>query len=98
MLSQKISLWFHNIFSKDGAQYEDKLAMEKNYGEVINVVQNSSCKDKVDEQLLQSKYADLQKDSVEDYVKKSADYNKFLVDFYRQITDLCKAEVHTQTN
>ena len=70
--------------------------MEKNYSEVINVVQNSSCKDKVDANLLLQKYAELQKDDVATYVTKSADYNKFLVGFYTEITDVCRQEVHTQ--
>lgn len=98
VLSQKVVLWFHNIFNHNGSQYEDQLAMQKNYAEVINVVQNSSCKEKVDVALLTGKYADLQNDSVEDYVKKSADYNKFLVDFYRKISEVCEKDVHTQTN
>ncbi|MBP6910782.1 hypothetical protein KBC03_04295 [Patescibacteria group bacterium] len=96
VLSQKVQLWFHNLFAKNGGAYQDKLNMEKNYGEVINVVENSSCKEKVDAPALVAKYKDLQDDDVSTYVKKSADYNKFLVDFYRKITDVCKAEVHTQ--
>ena len=96
VLSQKVQLRFHNIFAKNGTSYQDKLNMEKNYGEVVNVVENSSCKDKVDAPALVAKYNDLKNDDVPTYVKKSADYNKFLVDFYRKITDVCKAEVHTQ--
>jgi|GEM_PF-3714542 len=96
VLSQKLQLRFHNVFNKDGSVYADKLNMEKNYGEVVNVVQNSSCKDKVDSALLVAKYQELQRDDVETYNKKSADYNKFLVDFYTQITDVCRQEVHTQ--
>lgn len=58
VLSQKVQLRMHNLFQNDGAIYEDKLSMEKNYAEVINVVQNSSCKEKVDLPLLTQKYAD----------------------------------------
>lgn len=70
--------------------------MEKSYAEVINVVQNSSCKDKVDGQLLINKYTELQNDEVASYVEKKEEYNKFLIDFYRKITELCQQEVHTQ--
>ena len=98
VLSQKVILWFHNIFDHNGSQYEDKLSMEKNYAEVINVVQNSSCKDKVDLGALTLQYNQLQEDSVQRYVEKRADYNKFLVDFYRKVSDVCSSDVHTQTN
>ena len=98
VLSQKVVLWFHNMFDHNGTQYEDKLSMEKNYAEVINVVQNSSCKDKVDLGALTIEYKNLQAESVDHYVAKRTEYNKFLVDFYRKVSDVCKAEVHTQTN
>lgn len=98
VLSQKFVLWFHNIFDHNGTQYEDKLSMEKNYAEVVNVVENSSCKDKVDVVALNLQYKQLQDDSVATYAKKRADYNKFLVDFYRKVSEVCKTEVHTQTN
>lgn len=96
VLSQKVQLWFHNFFNHDGSSYEDKLNMEKNYGEVVNVVENSSCKDKVDADSLVAKYNELKADDVTAFTQKSAEYNKFLVDFYRKITDVCKQEVHTQ--
>ena len=96
VLSQKVQLRFHNFFSHNGSIYQEKLDMEKNYAEVVNVVENSSCKDKVDPKPLTDKYAELQNDSVDKFTPKSADYNKFLVDFYRKITDVCKEEVHAQ--
>lgn len=98
VLSQKFQLRFHNIFNQDGSVYADKLNMEKNYSEVINVVQNSSCKDKVDAKALADKYAALQAETVETYNHKSNEYNAFLVNFYTKITDVCREEIHTQTN
>ena len=98
VLSQKFQLWFHSVFNQDGSVYADKLNMEKNYSEVINVVKNSSCKDKLDAKALEDKYSELQAESVESYNIKSNEYNKFLVNFYTQITDVCREEIHTQTN
>lgn len=96
VLSQKAQLWFHNVFNKDGGVYQEKLSMEKNYAEVLNVVENSSCKEKVDAPMLSAKYSELQKESVESYAKKSSIYNQYLIEFYRKVSDVCKQEVHTQ--
>lgn len=98
VLSQKVQLRMHNLFQNDGAIYEDKLSMEKNYAEVINVVQNSSCKEKVDLPLLTQKYADLQNESVSDYTIHQESYRQFIVDFYRQVSEECGTDVHTQMN
>ncbi len=96
VISQKVQLWMHNLWDHDGNIYQEKLDMEKSYGEVVNVVQNSSCKEKVDAQALVNKYNALQNESVAEYTNNSSEYNKFLVDFYRKITDVCQSEVHTQ--
>ena len=96
VISQKVQLRFHSLFNKDGNTYLEKINMEKNYHEVLNVVQNSSCKDKVDGASLSKMNEQLKNDTVEEYAKKSAEYNKFLVDFYTNITKVCGEEVHTQ--
>jgi hypothetical protein len=96
VISQKVQLWFHNLFEKNGTQYQEQLDMEKNYAEVINVVENSSCKDKIDATELVNTYSEIENDSVTEFAQKSSSYNKFLVDFYKKMTDVCKAEVHTQ--
>lgn len=97
VLSQKVQLRMHNFFQNDGAVYEDKLSMEKNYAEVINVVTNSSCKEKVDIPALQAKYAELQAESVASYTKQSENYRFFIIEFYKKVSDVCGTEVHTQT-
>ncbi len=96
VLSQKVQLRFHNIVNKDGNAYQEKLGMEKNYAEVINVVQNSSCKEKVDAQALVNMYSQLKNDDVPSFVQKKTEYNNFLIDFYRQVKEVCSEEVYTQ--
>lgn len=96
VLSQKVQLWFHNVVNSDGNVYEEKLSMEKNYAEVINVVENSSCKEKVDGQSLVNMYSQLKNDDMSTFASKKLEYNTFLVDFYREVSQTCSQDIHTQ--
>ena len=92
VIGQKIELRIRNIFDNDGAVYQDKLNVQSNYDEVVDLVENSSCKDKIpasEVQELDKRDSALKQESIADYKSNLNGYKIFIVDFYQEVTKLC---------